>query len=99
MAADRYPTRTTSPQAELLALMEDHDIRPTLQIGLPGSTIDLGAHDKAWRARHGGQPVDPRTMQGLVNRGLVTRETIRRGLRSFYQWRLIRIDTDPAQGA
>lgn len=99
MAATHYPTRTTNAQAELLALMEAHDVRPILRIGLPGSTIDLGDHDKDWRARHGGQPVDPRTIQGLVNRGLVTRKTIRRGLRSFYQWRAIRIDTDPAQGA
>ena len=88
MSADRYPTRTTNAQAEILKWMEERGAQPTLALGMPGSTIDLGDLDREWRKAHNEQPVDPRTLQGLVNRGLVQSETRRIGLRSFRVWTL-----------
>ena len=88
MSADRYPTRVTNAQAELLEWMQTRGAVPTLLIGMPGSTIDLGDLDGAWRDAHSGQPVDPRTLQGLVNRGIVQAETRRAGLRSIRTWTL-----------
>ena len=45
--------------------------------------------DREWRKAHNEQPVAPRTLQGLVNRGLVQSETRRIGLRSFRVWTLV----------
>ena len=53
MSADRYPTRVTNAQAELLEWMQARGAVPTLLIGMPGSTIDLGDLDGAWRDAHG----------------------------------------------
>ena len=93
MSADQLPTRKmTKPQAQLLAYMKAGAV-PTLRMGIPGETISLGPWEQNWRTTHGGQPVDPRTVDGLVNRGLVRRETGRAGLFVVHEWRIVERDT------
>jgi len=88
MSADKFPTRPLpSAMSQLMEYMEA-GAEPMLKVGMPGSTIDLGAWDKRWRSDHNGQPVDPRTINGLMNRGLVERITERHGLRTVYRWQL-----------
>ena len=88
MSADRYPTRTTPAQAELLTWMEERGAVPTLLLHMPGSTVDLGPLDGAWRDAHGGQPVDPRTLRGLEDRGIVVVTDAGRGLGAVRTWTL-----------
>ena len=86
MSADQLPTRKlTQPQAQLLAYMKAGAV-PTLRLGIPGETVSLGPWEQNWRTTHGGQPVDPRTVAGLVNRGLARQETSRRGLFAQRKW-------------
>ena len=88
MSADHYPTRATPAQAELLQWMEARGAVPTLDLRIPGSTVDLGDLDGAWRDAHHGQPVDPRTLAGLVNRGILTVTDAGGGLRRVRTWAL-----------
>ncbi|MCB0073078.1 MAG: hypothetical protein KDE20_16520 [Caldilineaceae bacterium] len=86
MSADQMPTRKmTKPQAQLLAYMQAGAV-PTLRMGIPGETVHLGPWEQNWRKTHDGQPVDPRTVNGLVSQGLVIMETKRRGLFVQRKW-------------
>lgn len=89
MSSDQLPTRKLQPAMSQLLDYMRAGARPRLRVGMPGSTIDLGDMDRQWRHDHNGQPVDPRTIQGLVSRGLVERTTLRRGLVSVYEWSLV----------